>query len=115
MVLFTPHHSLDWMVSASLCMSWLHGIFYYLMLIVQFYNPFLTCDILVSERFGDGDTTQVGLDLEEVILFCLLASIVLEIWLESNLTERYNLVNIIGFFPLIVQLRLIQFVFGLKI
>jgi hypothetical protein len=26
---------------------------------------------LVSERFGDGDTSHVGLDIEEVIFLCL--------------------------------------------
>jgi hypothetical protein len=48
---------------------------------------------LLSERFGDGDTSHVDLDLEEVIFFCLRLYISLQDGLESTL--NCNLVNMV--------------------
>lgn len=71
---FTKHHSLDWMVCILLYPYLCTGH-----LIVNFKYK-ITKSVLISndwhqahlsERFGDGDASQIGLDLDEVISICL--------------------------------------------
>lgn len=49
--------------------------FYYFFPFIYFTDQVNTLPVFsyfFSERFGDGDTSQIGLDLEEVIFFMLL-------------------------------------------
>lgn len=73
-VQFTLLHNLDWMVSIHYCLFFIAFNFW----LFGKYNPcngetfdmHLTSNTMVSERFGDGDASQIGLDLEEVIYVC---------------------------------------------
>ena len=71
-VWFTPHLNLDWMVSINLCNHlWCHSYSLMIDCVYLMHAPRAIIKlqfVMVSERFGDGDASQVGLDLEEVIV-----------------------------------------------
>lgn len=61
------HHSLDWMVCIYFS---LHGMIDVWTQIVYMVNTVAKLNVNISisylERFGDGDASQIGLDLDEV-------------------------------------------------